>query len=135
MMGSMHAKGTFETANWTPQPAYSDRDGVSLAHVTMSKTFEGDLVGTAAISMIVTGSEHEDSRSYVAMERVEGTLGGRSGTFVLQHSAASDLGTDSLRISVVPGSGTGALLGLRGDFQVLIAPDGSHSYTFDYTLP
>ncbi|MFI6321721.1 DUF3224 domain-containing protein [Nonomuraea sp. NPDC050556] len=130
----MHAKGTFETANWNPQPAYSDHDGVSLAHVTMSKTFEGDLAGTATVSMIVTGSEHEDSRSYVAMERVEGTLGGRAGTFVMQHNAVSDLGTDTLRITVVPGSGTGELTGLRGDFQVHIAPDGSHSYTFDYTL-
>lgn len=130
----MNAKGTFETANWNAQPAYDERDGVSLAHVTLSKTFAGDLSGTGAVSMIVSGSEHEDSRSYVAMERIIGTLNGREGSFVVQHNAVSDRGADSLRITVVPGSGTGDLAGLRGEFQIHVAPDGSHSYTFDYEL-
>ncbi|MEV2267062.1 DUF3224 domain-containing protein [Nonomuraea africana] len=130
----MNAKGTFVTFGWTPQEPYDVVDGAALAFVTLSKTFEGDLAGSGAVTMIVSSSEREDSRSYVAMERVSCTLGGRTGTFVLQHNAVSDEGDDSLTCTVVPGSGTGELTGLRGALQIHIAPDGSHSYTFDYEL-
>lgn len=130
----MTAKGTFDTANWTPQPHYDDRDGVTLGIVTMTKTFQGDLTGTSLVTLLVASTPVEDSRSYVAMERIDCTLDGRAGSFTVQHSAASDRGGKDLRITVVPDSGTGELRGIRGTMDIVIAPDGSHSYTFDYTL-
>lgn len=126
----MDAKGTFETAGWTPQPAYDERDGVALTHVTLTKTFTGDLEATGAVSMIMSTAEHEDSRSYVAMERIAGSLNGREGSFVVQHNAVSDQGEDSLRVTVVPGSGTGELAGLRGEMVI----DAAHTYVFSYEL-
>ncbi|MFD1933463.1 MULTISPECIES: DUF3224 domain-containing protein [Nonomuraea] len=131
----MTAQGTFVTFGWTPQEPYDVADGVSLAFVTLGKTFEGDLKGSSTVTMIVSSSEHEDSRSYVAMERVSGSIGDREGTFVLQHNAVSDEGDDALTCTVVPGSGTGGLKGLRGQLRILIAPDGGHSYVFDHRLP
>ncbi|PZG13725.1 DUF3224 domain-containing protein [Nonomuraea aridisoli] len=130
----MTAMGTFETAGWTPQPPFDDRDGVTLGVVTLTKTFEGDLTGTSLVTMMVATTPEEDSRSYVALERVEGTLDGRTGSFVVQHDAVSDRGEQSLRVSVVPGSATGELRGLRGRLDITIDPDGTHHYTFDYTL-
>ncbi|WP_246610070.1 DUF3224 domain-containing protein [Nonomuraea rhizosphaerae] len=130
----MTAKGTFDTAGWTPDSPYEDSDGVSFGHVTLNKTFHGDLTGTSVVHMLVAGTPVEDSRAYVAMERVAGSLDGRQGSFVLQHSAVGDRGEQSLRVSVVPDSATGELSGLRGEMDIVIAPDGSHSYTFDYRL-
>jgi hypothetical protein len=63
-----------------------------------------------------------------------GTLQGRTGTFVLQHSGTMTRGTPQLTISVVPDSGTGELAGLAGQMAITIA-DGKHSYEFEYTLP
>ncbi|MEU7892021.1 DUF3224 domain-containing protein [Nonomuraea sp. NPDC049152] len=131
----MTAQGTFDIFGWTPQEPYDVADGVSLAFVTLGKTFEGDLKGSSTVTMIISSSEREESKSYVAMERVSGAIGDRSGTFVLQHNAVSDEGEDSLACTVVPGSGTDGLKGLRGELQILIAPDGGHSYVFDYRLP
>jgi hypothetical protein len=128
------AKGTFETAGWTPQPPYDERDGVTLGVVTLTKTFSGDLTGTGLVTMLMATTPVEESRSYVALERIEGTLHGRAGSFVVQHDAISDRGEQSLRIRVVADSGTGELRGLRGEMGVVIGPDGGHSYTFDYTL-
>lgn len=71
---------------------------------------------------------------YVALERVRATLGGRTGSFVLQHSGQMEPGATTLVISVVPGSGTDALTGLRGSFEIRIV-DGVHHYGFEYTLP
>ncbi|GAA3584075.1 DUF3224 domain-containing protein [Nonomuraea rosea] len=130
----MTAKGTFDTAGWDPQPPFDERDGVTLGLVTMSKTFQGDLAGTSVVTMMVASTPVESSRSYVALERIEGTLAGRRGSFVVQHDAVSDEGEQSLRISVVPDSATGELRGLRGEMDIIIASDGSHSYTFDYRL-
>ncbi|MGP3929561.1 DUF3224 domain-containing protein [Nonomuraea sp. KM88] len=130
----MTAKGTFDTAGWDAEPPFDERDGVSLGLVTLAKTFHGDLIGTSVVTMMVATTAVEDSRSYVALERIEGTLHGRSGTFVVQHDAVSDAGEQSLRITVVPDSATGELRGLRGEMAIVIAPDGGHSYTFDYRL-
>ncbi|MEV0166890.1 DUF3224 domain-containing protein [Nonomuraea fuscirosea] len=130
----MTAKGTFDTANWTPQPPFDDRDGVTLGLVTLDKTWHGDLTGTSVVTMLIATTPVEESRSYVAIERVEGTLDGRRGSFVVQHDATADEGERSLRIRVVADSATGELRGLRGEIGIVVAPDGGHSYTFDYTL-
>jgi hypothetical protein len=68
------------------------------------------------------------------MERVTGTLHGRSGSFVLQHSATMNRGVPQLSVTVVPDSGTGELVGLTGNFDIKIV-DGKHFYEFQYTLP
>jgi len=88
-------------------------------------------------TMVVTmtaGTAVKGSAGYVAIERVSGTLQGRSGTFVLQHSGTMARGAFQLTITVVPDSGTGQLAGLTGTMNIIIA-DGKHSYDFAYTLP
>lgn len=130
----MTAEGTFDTHGWDPRPPLADHDGVTVAHVTLQKVFRGDLTGTGVVHMTMATTPVEESRSYVAIERVTGVLDGREGSFLLQHSATSDQGEQSLRVSVVADSGTGELAGLRGEMQIHIAPDGAHSYTFDWSV-
>jgi hypothetical protein len=73
------------------------------------------------------------SAGYGAMERVTGSLQGRKGSFILQHTATMNRGVPWLSISVVPDSGTGQLLGITGTLSILIE-NGEHSYVFEYTL-
>ena len=75
------------------------------------------------------------SAGYVAIERVTGTLAGRTGTFALQHWGMMDKGTPDLKISVIPDSATGDLTGLAGTMTIDIQPGGKHFYDFTYTLP
>jgi hypothetical protein len=84
--------------------------------------------------MLSAGTEVKGSAGYVAMERVTGTLKGRSGSFVLQHNATMTRGEPQLSITVVPDSGSGQLVGITGKMNIIIAA-GKHSYEFDYTLP
>ena len=74
------------------------------------------------------------SAGYVAIERVAGTLNGRRGTFVLQHTGTMTRGEQELSIMVVPDSGTDQLTGLVGRMTITIK-DTTHSYDFEYTLP
>ena len=124
-----HATGTFEV-KLTPQAT----DDPGLGRMTIDKQFHGDLEGTSKGQMLSAGTDVKGSAGYVAIERVTGTLGGRSGTFVLQHSGTMTRGTPQLTITVVPDSGTGALAGLEGKMTIQIA-SGKHSYEFEYSLP
>jgi hypothetical protein len=74
------------------------------------------------------------SAGYVAIERFTGSLMGRSGSFVFQHSGSMNQGAQQLSITVVPDSGTGALKGLAGQFKIRIE-NGQHFYEFDHSLP
>lgn len=67
------------------------------------------------------------------MEKVTGALQGRTGTFVLQHSGTMTRGAQSLTLTVVPDTGTGALAGLSGTMKIDIT-GGKHFYDFDYTI-
>ncbi len=102
--------------------------------MTISKTLHGDLEGTGQGEMLAANTSVEGSAAYVAIERITGTLAGRTGSFVLQHSATMTRGAPHLLVTVVPDSGTGDLAGLTGTFGIIIA-DGQHSYDFEYSLP
>jgi hypothetical protein len=122
------AAGSFQVT-LTPQ----DSDGM-LARMSLVKTFHGDLEGSSSGQMLSAGTAVKGSAGYVAIERVEGILEGRRGSFVLQHSGTMTRGAPALIISVVPDSGTGELAGLAGTMAIIIA-NGAHSYEFEYTLP
>src|SRR5262249_34642451 len=129
----MHATKSFEV-KLTPQPADEKADDPTLARMTIDKQIHGDLEGTSHGQMLSAGSPAKESAGYVAIEKVSDTLGGRRGTFVLQHSATMDQGALSLAITVVPGTPTGELEGLKKTMAIEIT-SGRHLYTFDYTLP
>jgi hypothetical protein len=129
---SLRASGTFD-AKLTAQEWDDKAERATLGRMSIDKRFHGDLEATSKGEMLTAGTAVKGSAGYVAIERVSGTLQGRSGAFVLQHSGTMARGTPQLTITVVPDSGTGQLAGLAGKMTVNIA-DGKHSYDFEYTL-
>jgi hypothetical protein len=127
------AAGTFEV-DLKPQPADDFADGAAMGRMTLAKRFTGDLEATGRGQMLTGMSGVQGSAGYVAIERVTGTLAGRTGSFLLQHSGTMTRGTPSLTITVIPDSGIEELTGLQGTMQVVI-DGGVHSYVFEYTLP
>lgn len=127
-----HARGTFVPVL---TPRESAEPVPTLAQLDIAKTFEGDLVGTSAGTMLSAAGGVEGSAGYVAVELVTGDLAGRRGTFALQHFATMTRGTPHLQVEVVPDSGTDDLIGVSGALNIDIAPDGTHSYDFAYDLP
>jgi len=126
------ARGTF-IVKLTPGPATDDPAVADLGHMTIDKLFHGDLEGTSKGEMLTAGTATKGSAGYVAMERVTGSLQGRKGSFILQHTATMTRGAPWLSISVVPDSGTGQLLGIAGTLSILIE-NGEHSYVLEYTI-
>lgn len=122
------ANGSFEVKL---EPLAAD----AFPRMALKKTFHGDLEATSTGEMMSAGGEVEGSGAYVALERVTGTLHGREGSFALVHSGTMKKGGEfSMMIRVVPDSGTGALAGITGTFEIVF--EGSdHLYHFDYALP
>lgn len=126
-----HASGTFEV-KLTPQ-ADGEVGDPTVGRMSIEKQFRGDLEGSSRGQMLAAMTDVKGSAGYVALERVSGTLDGRSGTFALQHSGTMTRGEGQLSITVVPDSGTGQFAGLSGKMSINVA-DGQHSYEFEYTL-
>lgn len=127
------ASGTFEV-DLNPLAVHDQAQETQLGRMAIKKQFKGDLEGSSRGEMLMAGTEVEGSAGYVAIERVSGTLQGRNGTFVLQHSGTMTRGIGQLSVSVVPDSGTGQLTGLAGQLAISIT-EGNHFYEFDYSLP
>ncbi len=126
------ARGTF-VVTVLPLTFEGQAVGSNLGRLSIDKSLSGDLIGTTSGQMLSAGTGTQGSAGYVAIERVDGILHGRKGTFVLQHTGTMNRGASSLSVTVVPDSGTDELSGLRGDFDISRA-DGKHSYAFDYSL-
>jgi steroid delta-isomerase-like uncharacterized protein len=127
------AKGSF-TVEMKPQSEPDAHEGVTLGRMSLDKRFEGDLVATGRGEMLTALTSVKGSAGYVALERVTGTLQGRKGSFVFQHSGTMDRTAQHLSITVVPDSGTGELAGIAGTFRLNIVA-GKHFYEFEYSLP
>ena len=128
-----HASGPFDV-KLNPQSSEEDADGTGLGRLSIDKQFHGDLEATSKGEMLSAGTSVKGSAGYVAIERVRGTLQGRTGTFILQHSGTMTRGAPQLTISVVPDSGTGGLEEISGTMTINIV-NGKHFYEFDYVLP
>ena len=126
------ASGTFEV-KLSPLATADQAEGLPLGRMAIDKQFHGDLEATSNGEMLTAGTSVKGSAGYVAIERVTGTLHGRSGSFVLQHSGIMTRGAPQLTITVVPDSGTDELAGLAGRMTIEIDA-GKHSYGFEYTL-
>jgi hypothetical protein len=126
-------KGEFDVRS-SAQPGCDLGDGIEAMHSRFDKVFRGPLDAVGVVHMLAVVTPTPGSAAYVAIERIVGSIDGRTGTFCMQHSGTMDRGAPSLTVSVVPDSGTDALAGLRGTLAIDIV-DGKHFYTFDYSLP
>jgi len=132
-MTTHHATGTFEVKLSPLDPAFKSEDN-SIGRYSIDKQFHGALEASSKGEMLSGGGTVKGSGGYVAIERVTGTLDGRSGTFILQHNGTMQAGVFHLNVIVIPDSATNQLSGLQGSMEIIIK-DGKHSYDFSYTLP
>ena len=126
----MTIRGEFDVKT-SPQPA-EDAAG-PMGRFLLDKQYRGELTGASRGQMVAFRSATDGSAGYVAMEQVTGTLAGRAGTFVLQHSSQMARGVFNQSITVVPDSGTGELIGLSGTMSIDVV-EKKHFYNFDYEI-
>lgn len=132
----MHGEGTF-TVRTLPQEGSAFEKDAGIVRVGFEKEWSGVLTGSSKTEMLSSVTEETGAMAYVAMERFEGKLNGRPGSFYFAHTATmkkGDAESGVMHIVVVKNSGTGELRGLSGTLQIKIE-GGKHSYGFEYELP
>ena len=132
-LGMQHITGSFDV-KLSPQAVAPGIEAAKLGRQSIDKQFHGDLNAHSLGEMLAAGTEVKGSAGYVALERVNGSLQGKKGSFVLIHNGIMTRGQAQLTVQVVADSGTDELTGLTGQMSIQIS-NGQHFYTFDYTLP
>lgn len=125
--------GSFEVKIVPQKPDNPPAEASKLGRMSIDKQFHGALEAFSKGEMLALMNPETGSGGYVALERVTGTLDGRSGSFVLQHSATMNRGVPALSVKVVPDSGDGMLAGLSGSMNIRVE-GGKHSYDFEYAI-
>ena len=132
------AVAAFNVTGWDQGEPETDPGGPTRSHATVRKQFEGDLVAESEARLLMCQADTADiaaGAGYVASEVVRGALRGRNGSFVMQHWGLSADGRERTGGHIVPGSGTGALVGLTGSVEISVDAEGAHTLTIDYDLP
>jgi len=126
-----HATGRTHVNTYLPIPFDESAEGPSLVEVQLTETFSGDIEGESSVR-VLQAARKDGSMSFVGLQRVRGAVGGRTGSFLLQPQGTVVGKETHADWSVVPGSGTGDLKGLRGDggFKAQLGEQGS--FWLDY---
>ena len=125
------AKGRFAIKSWDEKP-YSEGDNLpKLTKASVSKTFAGDLEGESHVEYLMM-YRSDGSAAFVGLERITGRIGERTGTFVLQRIGKFENGEAKESYSVIPGSATGDLAGLKGEGSSAVGHGMEHPFELDY---
>jgi len=124
---------TFSVKAWDEKP-FSEIDGqLKLTHTTVAKTFQGDLQGESVLQYLMFYGPNQQTR-VLGVERITGTLAGKSGSFVVEHIGGDDGSEARGAVTILAGSGTGELAAIRGSGQSIANRNGETSMTLDYEL-
>jgi hypothetical protein len=128
-----HAEGTFNVTSWD-ENTYQQLEGdAKLTKARIEQDFTGDIEARVTWETLMCYLQ-DGTAVYTGLARIEGRVGDRSGSFVMQTEGQFAGSEAKTKMSVVEGSGTGELTGLRGE-GTSVAPHGSTgTYTLDYDL-
>lgn len=128
----LQATGSFDMQNWD-EKAYREVEGLpKLARASVKNVLSGDIEGEGTLEYLFVYTAA--ICYFTGMQQVVGRIGDRVGSFVLQESGTFEDGTAKGSWSVVPGSGTGALRGLRGSGSYTAVGKQTPSFTLDYEI-
>jgi len=125
------AKAQFAIKSWDETPYSEGADLPKLTRASVTKTFTGDLEGEGHVEYLMM-YRSDGSATFVGLERIVGRLGGRAGTFVLERTGVFEGGQAKESYSVVPGSATGELAGLRGDGTSALGHGSEYPFLLNY---
>ena len=127
------ATARFAIKAWDEKPYSENQDEPKLTRATVTKNYSGDIEGEAQVEYLMMYRQ-DGSATFVGLERVAGRIGDKTGTFVLQRAGVFEGGQAKESYSVIAGSATGDLQGLRGDGSSSVGHGMEHPFTLNYEL-
>jgi hypothetical protein len=127
------ASARFAIKRWDEKP-YSEGENLpKLTRASVTKTYTGQIAGEGQVEYLMM-YRSDGSATFFGLERVVGRIAGKSGSFVLQRTGVFEDGQAKESYSVIPGSATGELHGLRGEGTSALGHGMEHPFTLNYEL-
>jgi hypothetical protein len=127
------ANARFAIKSWDEKSYSEGQDLPKLTRASVRKTFTGDIEGEGQVEYLMM-YRSDGSATFVGLERVVGRIDGKTGTFVLQRIGVFEGGQAKESYSIVSGSATGELQGLRGDGSSAVGHGTEHPFSLNYDL-
>ena len=127
-----HITGTFDVKTLPQKADNKEAEAAGVGRMSLDKQFHGELEASSTGEMLFIGEQ--EARAYVALERVKGTLRGKTGGFVLYHVGTMTPAETILTVKILNDSGTGDLKGISGTMTIRVE-GGKHFYDLDYSIP
>jgi len=129
---SEHASATFKVESWNEDKAVeAERGAISLARV--EQTLSGGIEGTGLAQWLMC-YRADETADFVGLQRVEGELDGRRGSFVATSTGSFDGKVAAGEMRVVDGSGDGDLTGISGSGSFSAPLGNEATVELDYEL-
>jgi len=128
-----NANARFAIKAWDEKPYSEGADLPKLTRASVTKTFTGDIEGEGHVEYLMM-YRSDGSATFVGLERIDGRIGAKTGSFVLQRTGAFEGGLAKETFSVVPGSATGDLRGLVGGGSSSVGHGMEHPFVLNYDL-
>lgn len=127
------ANARFAIQSWDEKAYCEGADRPRLTRASVTKTYTGDIEGEGQVEYLMM-YRNDGSATFVGLEQVVGRMGGKTGTLVLQRTGIFENGQAKESYSVIPGSATGDLQGLRGEGRSAVGHGIEHPFTLNYEL-
>ncbi len=119
----------FQVSSWDEQPLDEFSSGERISRARVTQDYSGVISGrgTVEYTLYYLG---DGSAAFAGVERIEGKVAGRAGTFVIQHRGRFADGVAKSEWSVVPGSGSDDLQGISGEGSYAAGHDSRGTVSF-----
>ena len=129
----MTANSRFAIKSWDEKPYAEGAGQPKLTKASVVKSYTGDIEGEGQVEYLMM-YRADGTATFVGLERIAGRIAGKSGSFVLQRTGVFESGQAKESYSVIPGSGSGDLQGMRGEGTSAVGHGTEHPFTLNYEL-
>src|SRR5207247_3642546 len=108
---TMKANATYSVKKWEEATNRQISSEMKLTKASVIYEFTGDLQGIASVEYLMfyrcfdPNDQHKASASYVGLLHFEGTLSGKSGSFVFEDNGSFEGGSANSSLRIIEGSG------------------------------
>ena len=116
----MNARASYTVKKWDEATIRELPPGRKITKASVQYQLSGDIEGNASVEYLMfyrhfdPADQHKASAAYVGLVHFDGTLSGKSGTFLLEDTGAFEAGEAKSRLQIIEGSGTGQLERIHG---------------------
>ncbi|MGW8066392.1 DUF3224 domain-containing protein [Streptomyces ziwulingensis] len=131
-----NASGQFDNKSWDEKPLTPEGVTPKLHRAEVGNAYRGDMeTEVSTVEYLLVYPEQDGAPvTFLGLEHITTTLGGRSGGFVLRHEGTFADGTVKADLTVVAGSGSGELAGLTGTGRFEMHMGQPAAWSLDYEM-